>query len=176
MILLRVKYTRHTATQKKKLVSKREKFRRQTKKLSVPVLSNKSQKNLLMLNLQLIFISRKWLLLLFKTFERKDVDVITYIIPNFNSLEPSATSSLQASLRDRLTAPIFTHRECPISAWFALGTLWQGLKARKTWPCLFCLQVHHDFRWLSWWIHPFSQMLSEILEVFLPSEVSYRGI
>ena len=41
MILLRVRYTRHTATQKKKsLVNKRKKFRQQTKKLSVPVLSN----------------------------------------------------------------------------------------------------------------------------------------
>ena len=29
---------------------------------------------------------------------------------------------------------------------------------------------------VSWWIHPFSQMLSEILVEFLPSEVSYRGI
>ena len=149
MILLRVRYTRHTATQKKKLVSKREKFREQTRKLSVPVLSNgKPEKNILMLNLQLIFISKKWLLLIFKTFERKDVDVINYITPNFNRRDPSATSSLQASISDRLTVPIFTHRECPISAWLALGTLWQGLKARKTWPCLFCLQVHHDFRWL----------------------------
>ena len=40
MILLRDRYTRHTASQKKKLVNKRKNFKQQTKKLSVPVLCN----------------------------------------------------------------------------------------------------------------------------------------
>ena len=40
MISLRVRYARHTAAQKKKLVNKRKKFKQPTKILSVPVLSN----------------------------------------------------------------------------------------------------------------------------------------
>ena len=48
MILLRVRYTRHTAAQKKKLVNRRKKFRQETKKLIVPVLSKrKPEKNII---------------------------------------------------------------------------------------------------------------------------------
>ena len=40
MILLRVRYTRHTAAQKKKLVNKRKNSNSKQKNLSVPVLGN----------------------------------------------------------------------------------------------------------------------------------------
>ena len=62
MILLRVRYTRHTAAQKKKLVNKRKKFKQQTKKPKcASIRQRKARKDVhvLMINLQSIFINKK---------------------------------------------------------------------------------------------------------------------
>ena len=63
MILLRVRYTRHTAAQKKKLVNKKiKKFKQQTKKPKcASIRQRKARKDVhvLMINLQSICINKK---------------------------------------------------------------------------------------------------------------------
>ena len=60
MFLLRVRYTRHTATQKKNSLIKEKNSDKKTKKTKCAgIKQRKGRKNILMMNLQLIIIRRR---------------------------------------------------------------------------------------------------------------------